>query len=410
MVTILEVTSFIGAIFTVYVSFVYFITIFSKRGKLFKTYSLPKKLPKVSIIVPAFNEQKTIAQTLKSLLNLDYPKNKLDIIAVNDGSTDNTEKIMRSFKSKIKILSQKRQGKAAALNNAMKISTGDIIATTDADSTVNREALSETIGYFNDPKIAAVTTSVKVAKQKNFIQKIQFIEYIFNILYRKVFSIMDSIFVIPGPFGLYRKSTLTKLGGFEKDNLTEDMEIAMRIQKHGYRIENSLKAVSFTNAPSTIKNLFKQRVRWYRGFIINVRRYKKFLLNSKSGNLGVFTLPTNIAFVGLMFLFIIGLVYSLFNDLIIQSQITYLVGYIPFSFEFKNPIFFWNIFTVLLTFSTVFLILNGIISFKLGREKFRFYMIPVFAVGIFFYVFLIAATWAESIKQELKRERFKWER
>ena len=410
MVTLLEWATLFGSLLTVYVSFVYLVQLMYNRSNLLRVPRLPKKLPKVSIIVPAFNEERTIQATLESLLNIDYPRKLLQIIAVNDGSTDKTLAKMRKFGKKIIVLTKKNGGKASALNAGIKVARGEILATTDADSYVEKNALLNTVGYFGKNKVAAVTTSIKIAQPKSFVQKAQAIEYLFNIIYRKVFAIMDSIFVVPGPFSLYKRSVLDKIGGFEEHNITEDMEIALRMQDNGYRIENCVPAYTYTHAPKTLRQLFLQRVRWYRGFIINMRRYRHMLLNPRYGDMGLFTLPTNIVLVAFLFIFISAMLYSGLQLVTTQLHVTSILGYIPLQFNLLNPILYTSLFTALWVLATCILIVLTYEGYKLGSEKFKLSLVPVFFATIFVYIFFIAFTWLESIRKELTGAELKWER
>ncbi|TAL46731.1 glycosyltransferase family 2 protein [archaeon] len=409
MITALDAATLIGSLLTVYVSFVYLVQLISNRSRLLAVPKLPNILPKVSIIVPAHNEERTIDATLQSLLNLDYPKKLLQIIAVDDGSTDRTLQKMRKFSKHVTVLTKKNGGKASALNAGIKIARGDIVATTDADSYVESNALRNTLGYFRG-KVAAVTTSIKIAEPKTFVQKVQAIEYLFNIIYRKVFSIMNSIFVVPGPFSLYKRSVLEIVGGFEENNITEDMEIALRLQSRGYGVENSVPAFTYTHAPATIRQLFMQRVRWYRGFIINMRRYHYMLFNPKYGDMGVFTLPVNIVLVAFLFIFIGAMSYSSAETLFRMLHVDFILGYVPMQFSFSNPVLYSSLFNVLWVLATGILIYLTYEGYKLGREKFTLLMIPTFFVATFVYIFFIGFTWLESIRKELTGAELKWEK
>jgi cellulose synthase/poly-beta-1,6-N-acetylglucosamine synthase-like glycosyltransferase len=410
MLNLLDIISIAGSVVVIYTSFVYIFLYLSNRKKLFVN-PLPKKLPTVSIIVPAYNEEKTIAATLKSLLKLNYPKNLLEIIAVNDGSTDNTGKIMEKFRSYgVKLLNKRNGGKASALNIGIKYSKGEIIVCMDADSIVERNALKKTLGYFNDPKVAAVSSSVKVFKPKNQIQKLQFLEYLYNILFRKTLAFLNGIFVVPGPFGLYRKSVLKEIGGFQEGNLTEDMEITMRMQAKGYRIENSTNAYTYTIAPFNIKKLFNQRVRWYRGFIINSKQYKKFYFNSSYGDLGLFVLPTYIFFVFFIFILLACLIYTVGFEIFHFINVRLLTGIILPTIKLENPVLFLSVSNVLWMSSIAVSLLIAYLSFRISKEKFVLKMIPTYIISLFLYSFLMSATWLVSIYKELKSEKIKWER
>jgi cellulose synthase/poly-beta-1,6-N-acetylglucosamine synthase-like glycosyltransferase len=407
----LDIVSIFGSVFTLYFSFVYVLIYFFNRKKFSSNPPLPKKLPKVSIIVPAYNEEGTIALTLKSLLNLDYPKKLLEIIAVNDGSDDGTRKIMESFRNRgVKVISKVNGGKASALNAGIKKSIGEIIVCMDADSVVDKNALKKTLGYFSNPEIAAVASSVKVLRPKNVIQKFQFLEYLYNILLRKALTFLDSVFVVPGPFGLYRKSVLEKVGLFESKNLTEDMEITMRIQSKGYRVEAAADAFTYTVSPSSIRKLVKQRIRWYRGFLINSKKYKELYLNPKFGDLGVFTLPAYVLLIFILFVLILSMSYMFASILFHFFNVRLISGIFLTPIEILNPILYTSALTVLWFTSIAISLIVVYLSFKISREKIKLKIIPIYAISALFYGFILAFTWLVSISKELKGEKIKWER
>jgi len=407
----LDIVSIFGSVFTLYFSFVYVLIYFFNKKKFLSDPALPKKLPRVSIIVPAYNEGKTIALTLKSLLELNYPKKLLEVIAVNDGSADETRKVMESFKGQgVKVINKVNGGKASALNVGIKKSTGEIIVCMDADSVVDRDALRKTLGYFSNPEVAAVASSVKVLEPKNMIQKFQFLEYLYNILLRKALSFLDSIFVVPGPFGLYRRSVLEKIGGFEEGNLTEDMEITMRIQSKGYKVETSTDAFTHTVSPSNVRKLVNQRVRWYRGFLINSKKYKELYLNPKYGDLGMFTLPTYVLLVFILFVLILSMSYMFTSTFFHFFNVRMISGIFLTPIEIVNPILYTSVLTVLWFTSITTSLVIFYLGFKVSREKIKLKLIPVYIISALFYGFILAYTWSVSLLKELKGEKIKWER
>jgi len=407
----LDIVSIFGSVFTMYFAFVYVLIYFFNKKKFLSNPPLPKKLPKVSIIVPAYNEGKTIALTLKSLLELNYPKKLLEVIAVNDGSADETRKIMESFKGQgVKVINKVNGGKASALNAGIKKSTGEIVVCMDADSVVDKNALRKTLGYFSNPEVAAVASSVKVLNPKSMIQKFQFLEYLYNILLRKALSFLDSIFVVPGPFGLYRKSVLEKIGGFEEGNLTEDMEITMRIQSKGYRVETATDAFTHTVSPSSVRKLVNQRVRWYRGFLINSKKYKELYLNPKYGDLGMFTLPAYVLLVFVLFVLILSMSYMFTNTIFHFFNVRMISGIFLTPIEIVNPILYTSALTVLWLTSITTSLVVFYLGFKVSKEKIKLKMIPVYLMSALFYGFILAYTWSVSLLKELKGEKIKWER
>ncbi|MGC9079781.1 MAG: glycosyltransferase, partial [Nanopusillaceae archaeon] len=163
-----------------------------------------KEYPKVSIIVPAYNEEKNIGETLKRLVKLDYPKDKLEIIVVDDGSTDNTSEVVRKYIEKypnIKLFRKENGGKASALNYGIKNSTGEYIVTLDADSIPQEDSLKKMLKYFYYYKdVYVVVPAVQISSTKNFIEKYQYMDYVIYNFSRIVLDHMNAIFIAPGPF------------------------------------------------------------------------------------------------------------------------------------------------------------------------------------------------------------------
>ncbi|MEK6932367.1 MAG: glycosyltransferase family 2 protein, partial [Nanoarchaeota archaeon] len=238
-----------------------------------------KRFPLISIAIPAYNEQKNIIQTLDSIINLDYPKNKLQIIVVNDGSKDRTKTLVESFILKhksydITLINQENLGKGAALNKALKLCKGEFFTCLDADSFIKSDALKFIIPKFNDKRIGIVLPLMKVAHPRNLIQRIQWVEYLINLFYKNIMSLINCVHVAPGPFSVYRSKTLRSLGGFDENNLTEDLEISLRFQKSNYKILQLMNTEVYTNVPDNLKGAYNQRNRWYKGTMFNMFKYR----------------------------------------------------------------------------------------------------------------------------------------
>ena len=266
---IIFIAVFIGLIFSYFNLFMLLGTEIRKR-KL-------DKYPTVSIIVPAYNEEKNIEETINSLIELDYPKDKLEIIIVDDGSTDNTFEIAKKFEEKydfIKVYKKENGGKASAINYGIKKSKGEYIVILDADSIVPKHALKTMLEYFTEDDVMIVVPAIQVKRKKTFVEKIQYIEYSYNNTLREIFEKMNSIYVAPGPFSIFRRKLFDIIGLFDENNLTEDMEIAMRTQNHGFKIRFCPEVIIKTEAPDTFKKLIRQRIRWYLGFLENYTKYR----------------------------------------------------------------------------------------------------------------------------------------
>ncbi len=291
----------------------FLVTFFEQRREL----KNPKitKYYNVDILIPAYNEEESIERTIQSVLNLDYPKNKLKIVVIDDGSTDNTYMLAKKFeKQGVIVYTKENGGKASALNYAIKRSNAEIIFSLDADSFVGKENLNRMIGYFDNPYVMAVTPALKIDGKGNWLQKVQRVEYLWGVFLRKVFAMLGSIHVTPGPFTGYRKTFFDKYGGDDEKTLTEDIELALRIQGKNYVIENCMDASVYTIGPKTFKGLFNQRLRWYKGFLDNTIKHK-YLFSYKYGHLGLFVLPISFIFIGILLFSTFLTLYNLGTDI-----------------------------------------------------------------------------------------------
>lgn len=255
-----------------------------------------KNFPKVTVVVPAYNEEDTIAKTMGSITGLEYPKDILEIIVVNDGSKDNTAGVVKNIirenpQSKIILVNKENKGKGAALNTALKLSKGEFFVPLDADSYIRADALKVIIPHFGDKNVAAVLPLMKIKDPKNWIQKIQWAEYIVNLFYKRLMSILDCVHVAPGPFSVYRKEILIKVGGFDANNLTEDLEVTLKLQKNNYKIIQVMNTEVYTIPPDSLKGFYKQRNRWYKGTFINALNYRKMAFNKDYQDFGFIQMP-----------------------------------------------------------------------------------------------------------------------
>lgn len=252
-----------------------------------------ERKPSVTIIVPIFNEEKTVVKTVLSLLALDYPKDKLFVMVVDDGSKDNSWQVVQQFQNNPQVLLHKKEngGKYTALNYAIEHSTSELIGCLDADSFVDSQALNYMMPYFDDADVAAVTPSLKIQNPDSILGMVQNAEYNMGIFTRKILGLLDAQYVTPGPFSIFRKEIFKTVGMYRHAHNTEDLEMALRLQDHHYKIRNAHKALVYTVGPRTLYKLYKQRVRWTGGFIQNTIDYKRMILNPKYGNLGILVLP-----------------------------------------------------------------------------------------------------------------------
>lgn len=265
------------------------------RVGIFITFSLlhhhrhrrhhPKELsnnPLVSILIPAYNEGLTLENCVVSLFQQDYTN--YEIIIINDGSTDDTEKIAwklhdRYEHYKIRVYSQPNGGKASALNLGIAKAKGQIIISMDADSMFLPDAIRQLVLSFHDPEVAAVGGNVRVANGGKLLPMHQAIEYITGLaIQRCAFAYMGCMQVISGAIGAFRTDALREVGGYSKDTIVEDMDITVTLARKGYRVIYNRHAIAYTEAPESLRAFMKQRYRWvYGGFQVAAKHRDLFM-------------------------------------------------------------------------------------------------------------------------------------
>ncbi len=372
-----------------------------------------ENLPKVSVVVPAYNEEEIVAESIKSLKDLDYPKDLLEIIVVNDGSKDNTKAICEKIEG-IKLINlEKNSGtKAIPLNIGLREATGEIVACLDADSVVDPKALKRMMPYFSDPRVVAVTPALKVYKPANLIQKLQWYEYIFAVFLRKLMSLIDSIYVTPGPFTLFRRDVLMSLGGFDEKNITEDMEIALKLQQNDYKIKNAIDADVYTKAPEDLKTLYKQRRRWYYGLIHNSIKYKKLFFNTQYGDFGIL-MPLHMLSAIVLVISTVLFWYYLLNPIIDEVNGLMLIGFdlpvylrnLHFDFIFLD-LDYTKVFVAL--FVLILGTLTLVLSHRFSKERIMKYGLPAVLVFMFFYFIFLGCIWMGVILELASGTKRRW--
>jgi cellulose synthase/poly-beta-1,6-N-acetylglucosamine synthase-like glycosyltransferase len=304
-------------------------------------------------------------------LDLDYPKNKLSIIIVNDGSRDGTLEIAKSYQKEypeqIKVITKENGGKHTAVNIALEQSTSDLFGCLDADSFVAPQTLKIIASYFEaQPSAMAVTPCIHIRNPHTFVQRMQAVEYLMGVFLRKAFGQLDAIQVTPGPFSIFRREVFQNLGGYRKAHNTEDYEITLRMHKAHFKILNSHKALVYTIGPATAKGFFYQRLHWARGFLENSLDYRELFFKKEYGNFGMFTLPMAFLFVfyGLYAAFFS--VYTIVSHLssVVEKWIT--VGIHPqipsFDFFYLNTTGMSFVIMVMLTMFLLTLYIGNLLS------------------------------------------------
>jgi cellulose synthase/poly-beta-1,6-N-acetylglucosamine synthase-like glycosyltransferase len=255
-------------------------------------------------------------------VDLDYPKDKMKVVVVNDGSKDDTRKIVEKFmesNSIVSIFNKKNSGKADSLNQALNRVDTELFAVVDADSHPTPDSVKKMVGYFEDLKIAAVTSRVLVQNKKNFIEKFQAIDYAIIAWGRKILDYVDSVYVTNGPLSIYRTEYVIKVGGFDVKNLTEDIELTWNLLSKGYRTKMSYSAKVYTVVPDNLKQWINQRIRWNLGGLQTIYKYRRNAFRGEN-LFGYFV----ITYVSLSFLL------ALIGFLLV-SRFIFLKGYFYFS-------------------------------------------------------------------------------
>ncbi|WP_457559871.1 glycosyltransferase [Caminibacter sp.] len=249
---------------------------------------------KVSIIVPAYNEEKVLPISLPSLIDQSYEN--IEIIVVDDGSKDNTYKIAKKFefqssKKSLKVLRKSNSGKANAINFGIEHSNGEIIMVVDADSKLEKNAVELMVRYFINPEIAAVAGSVYVSNRNNLITKLQALEYIEGLnMVRNGQAFLKLVNIIPGPIGMFRKNALYEVGLYDDDTFAEDCDVTLKLIANGYKIDFESDAVAYTEAPESFIDLIKQRYRWTRGILQAIKKHKYMLWHFRKNPSATFTM------------------------------------------------------------------------------------------------------------------------
>jgi cellulose synthase/poly-beta-1,6-N-acetylglucosamine synthase-like glycosyltransferase/spore germination protein YaaH/peptidoglycan/xylan/chitin deacetylase (PgdA/CDA1 family) len=218
----------------------------------------------VSVLVPAFNEEKTIGKTLESLQGSTHQR--MEILVIDDGSTDRTSEVVRQYAaldSRIRLISKPNGGKATALNIGMREAKNDLVVTIDADTILMPKTINELIKPFGDPDVDAVCGNIEVGNVHNILTGFQALEYITAQNFdRRAFEELNAISVVPGATGAWRRHKVLAIGGYESDTLTEDADLTIKLLIKGGKIVYAPEARSLTEAPDNMRDLAKQRFRW----------------------------------------------------------------------------------------------------------------------------------------------------
>ncbi len=400
-----EVVTYSITFLAVYVQIFMLVTFLERRRDLKAVEGLPvptlSHYPKVAIIVPCWNEEKTVHGTVASLLALDYPHDRLEVIVVDDGSTDTTWSEILKYKDnpRVRIFQKENGGKHTAVNFGIDHTDADLIGCLDADSFVMSDALKYMVDAFNNhPDIMATAPTMIIHNPKNMLQYAQRVEYNMSAYNKKMLSFMNAIHVTPGPFSIFRKEVFQVIGKFKKAHGTEDQEIAYRMQEHHMRIYHCHQSIVYTSSPDTVKKLYKQRLRWIYGFIQNTIDYRRLIFKTKHGNFSFFTLPSGVISIVAVVYLSFALAYNFVVFLIKKITQLSIVGWNSSSIGFHFDAFFISTRTIVF----VEVIIYGLVIFSIiagtkitgQKKKIDWHVIPYILVYTLIAPFwLLKAVW-----------------
>ena len=310
------------------------LSLWNRRSEALSQEPPPKKDPfHVSVIIPAYNEESVIANTVRGILSSSY--RDLDVIVIDDGSKDKTFAVLtQNFAAnpRVELISVPNAGKANALNTALIRARGDIVVALDADTQFEQDTIARLVRWFTDDEIGAVAGNAKVGNRINMITRWQALEYVVaQNLERRALAALGTLTVIPGAVGAWRKSVLQELGGFPVETLAEDQDLTIAVQRAGYEVKFDSSAVAWTEAPATVRGLAKQRFRWAYGTLQCLWKYRSMTFNPRYGTLGTIALPQ-------VWLFQILLTaFAPLADLLLLWQLVWQgLAYLEHGAEFQN--------------------------------------------------------------------------
>jgi cellulose synthase/poly-beta-1,6-N-acetylglucosamine synthase-like glycosyltransferase/peptidoglycan/xylan/chitin deacetylase (PgdA/CDA1 family)/spore germination protein YaaH len=321
-------------------------------------------LPRVAVLIPAYNEEKVIVRTIRSVLNSDYPH--LRIIVIDDGSPDRTSEVAREAypdeiaAGMLTILRTVNGGKAEALNFAVSDLKEEFYVGIDADTVIAADAVSKLVAHFADPQIGAVAGNAKVGNRVNLWTRWQALEYITSQNFeRRALDLFDVVTVVPGAIGAWRTEAVRQGGCYPVNTVAEDADLTMNLLEQGYKVIYEDRALAFTEAPATARGLMRQRFRWSFGTLQAVYKHQGAFLKNKA--MGLFALP-NI----LVFQILLPLVSPFIDLMFVAGVVHYLLDR-HFHPEAANAANFEK----LLTFFLAFLLIDFVTSalaFSLERR------------------------------------------
>jgi cellulose synthase/poly-beta-1,6-N-acetylglucosamine synthase-like glycosyltransferase/peptidoglycan/xylan/chitin deacetylase (PgdA/CDA1 family)/spore germination protein YaaH len=324
----------------------------------------PDYAPRVAVLIPAYNEEKVIVRTIRSVTMSNY-KN-IRVIVIDDGSTDNTYRVAVDAypadiaSGRLTVLTKPNGGKADALNFGLERTNEEVYIGIDADGVIAHDAITNLVAHFADPKIGAVAGNAKVGNRVNLWTRWQALEYITSQNFeRRALDLFDVVMVVPGAIGAWRTAAVKQGGGYHTNTVAEDADLTMNLLEQGYWVIYEDRALAFTEAPVNMNGLMRQRFRWSFGILQAIFKHRGAIAKRRA--MGLFALPNTLVFQILLPLF------SPFIDLMFFAGIINFFYDKHFHPEAASPASLYK----LLTFFLAFLIIDfatSALAFSLERK------------------------------------------
>ena len=370
----------------------------------------PNYCPAVAVLVPAYNEEKVIERTVRSVLDSDYPK--LRVIVIDDGSKDATLEVTRAAFAKeiaagrVTVLTRPNAGKAAALDFGLEQVTEEVFVGIDADTIIAPDAISMLVPHFSNPKVGAMAGNAKVGNRVNLWTRWQALEYITSQNFeRRALNTLNAVSVVPGAIGAWRTDAVRAAGGYHHDTVAEDADLTMALLQAGYWVNYEDRALAYTEAPTTANGLMRQRFRWSFGIMQAVWKHRDAV--RQKGALGWAAIPNMV-----IFQILLPLVSPFIDIMFAVGAITYFVDKYRHP-ESANPADFHK----LVVYFALFMLIDFIastIAFTLERQqpggKRDFLLLGHVWLQRFAYRQLFSLVLIKTLKRAIEGGGFAWDK
>jgi cellulose synthase/poly-beta-1,6-N-acetylglucosamine synthase-like glycosyltransferase/peptidoglycan/xylan/chitin deacetylase (PgdA/CDA1 family) len=367
--------------------------------------------PLVAVLIPAYNEEKVISRTIRSVLDSTYPN--LHVVVIDDGSSDRTYEVAcEDFadaiaRGRVTVLRQENGGKAKALNYGLQFVTEEIFIGIDADTLIAHDAISYLVPHFQDARLGAMAGNAKVGNRVNLWTRWQALEYITSQNFdRRALNTFSAVCVVPGAIGAWRTGAVLAAGGYKTDTVAEDADLTMALLQNGYKVEYEDRALAYTEAPTSANGLMRQRFRWSFGILQAVWKHRSAF--ARKGALGYVALPNIV-----IFQILLPLVSPFIDIMFVVGALKYLIWDKHFHPETADPASFDQ----LLLFFLMFLVIDfiaSVIAFSLerrhGRDRRDWWLLGHVWLQRFAYRQLFSVVLIKTLRRAIDGRHFSWDK